>query len=320
MICSAVLCVIAMASTADSADAVSVAPLRFSNFSSEALQQWQTQTRQKLATILKIDGARLSTPDLQSNVLSTTEKGTYTKREIELQAIPGKSTLVTVTIPKRTTQEPLPAVVCIPGHQGKREDVHDKTSIYKGFAQILAESGFVTASISVGQHEKQPTSGTLMGERLLELMTVVDYLTQMPEVNPERMGCAGLSLGGEMAMWLGAMDTRIHATLTSGFLTCMDQMEHNHCMCWKEEGLRDWVDFSDIYALIAPRLLLCQLGENEPPNQFPPSLGGNVFKELKKAYEVAGVPDNAKFVVHSGAHEVDLPSLITFFEKTLSNP
>lgn len=53
-----------------------------------------------------------------------------------------------------------------------------------------------------------------MAERLWDLMRCVDYLQSMPQVDDSRIGCAGLSLGGEMAMWLGAMDERIAATVS----------------------------------------------------------------------------------------------------------
>ena len=33
------------------------------------------------------------------------------------------------------------------------------------------------------------------------------------------IGCLGNSLGGEMVMWLAAMDDRAKATVSSGFLT-----------------------------------------------------------------------------------------------------
>ena len=69
-------------------------------------------------------------------------------------------------------------------------------------------------------------------------------------------------------MWLGALDTRLAATVSSGFLTTMDQMEQNHCMCWKFEGLRALVDYADIYSLTAPRALQCQNGLREGPTDF----------------------------------------------------
>ena len=122
-----------------------------------------------------------------------------------------------------------------------------------------------------------------------------------------------------MAMWLGATDERMLATVSSGFLTRMDQMEHGHCMCWKLDGLRELVDFPDIYALTAPRALLCQNGSKEPPSQFPPSIARQVLPEIQAAYSDLGHADNVALLVHDGAHEIELPSLLKFFEKHLGH-
>ena len=113
-------------------------------------------------------------------------------------------------------------------------------------------------------------------------------------------------------------DTRIRATVSAGFLTVMDQMEQNHCMCWKFDGLRERVDFADIYSLIAPRALLCQIGEQEPPTQFTPTLAKSAFSELQVIYEDMGVPDKAELYIHPGAHEIHLDTLVSFFEKYLA--
>ena len=97
----------------------------------------------------------------------------------------------------------------------------------------------------------------------------------------------------------------------------MDQMEKNHCMCWKFPGLRELVDFSDIYSLIAPRALLCQNGLKEPPSQFPVSIAREAMKEIKLIYRDFEQPKKVALVAHEGGHEIHLPSLLTFFEKHL---
>ena len=156
-----------------------------------------------------------------------------------------------------------------------------------------------------------------MGERLWDLQRCVDYLEAMPEVDRKRIGCAGLSLGGEMAMWLGAMDERIAATVSAGFLTVMDQMEQNHCLCWKFDGLRELVDFADIYSMIAPRPLMCQNGLLEPETQFYVPLAKKAMKEIRVAYSDFECPEKMLLQIHDGGHEIDLPSLLSFFEDHL---
>ncbi len=118
-------------------------------------------------------------------------------------------------------------------------------------------------------------------------------------------------------MWLAAMDTRIAACVSSGFLTVMDHMEHNHCPCWKFEGLRELADFADIYSLAAPRPLQCQNGLAEPPTQFNVPLAREAMRETRLIYADLGKPENVELAVHRGGHEIDLPDLLAFFAKHL---
>jgi len=118
-----------------------------------------------------------------------------------------------------------------------------------------------------------------------------------------------------MSMWLAAMDERIAACVSSGFLTTMDQMQYDHCMCWKFDGLRELVDFADIFSLIAPRPLQCQNGLREEPHMFVVPLARQAIKEIRVAYADFGQPANATLAIHRGEHEIDLPSLVEFFNR-----
>jgi hypothetical protein len=142
----------------------------------------------------------------------------------------------------------------------------------------------------------------------------------MKEVDRARIGCAGLSLGGEMSMWLAAMDPRIAACVSSGFLTTMDQMEYDHCMCWTFDGLRELVDFADIFGLIAPRPLQCQNGLREAPFMFVVPLARQAMDEIRPVYAALGRPGSVELAIHRGEHEIDLPSLVEFFRTRLATP
>jgi hypothetical protein len=259
---------------------------------------------------------------------SRADRGTYYIMEVEINSTPGRRIRVIVTVPS-SKAESVPAVVCIGGHgsdlyspyapntiagqdPGKKSD-----SIYKGFGTILAETGYVTISTTVSQHKVYEKGRLLMAERLWDLIRCIDYLQSIPEVDKRRIGCGGLSLGGEMAMWLGAMDERIAATVSAGFLTTMEHMEQNHCMCWKFDGLREQVDFADIYSLIAPRPLQCQNGILEPASQFYVPLARRAMEEIRIIYKDLDRPENVVLDVHEGGHVIDLPGLIYFFEKHL---
>ena len=134
-----------------------------------------------------------------------------------------------------------------------------------------------------------------------------------------RIGCAGLSLGGEMAMWLGALDERLAATVSCGFLTTMDQLEQGHCMCWKTDGLRERVDFADIYALTAPRALQCQNGLAEPPPDFCVPLARRAIAQVARTYADLAAADAAVLHVHEGGHTVDVPAMVAFLQQRLAS-
>ena len=283
--------------------------------------RWQKDLRTDFARLLNLTDLISNKKNIPLNPveIKSEDKGPYISKEIEINSTPTRRIRIILTIPHHTSQPltSLPSVVCIHGHGGKPYSVYDLNSPYKAFAAELASKGFVTIAAVVSQHVIYEEGRTLMGERLWDLMRCVDYLETLPEVDPKRIGCGGLSLGGEMAMWLGAMDTRMKATVSSGFLTRMDQMEKGHCMCWKFPGLRELVDYADIYSLTAPRALQCQNGLKEPAADFTVALAEEAMKEIRLIYSDLKHPERVTLVAHPEGHVVDVPSLLTFFTQNL---
>ncbi len=296
--------------------------MRYEPGTPEAARAWQERVRAELATLLHIDdlaGKRDAVP-LEPETRTREGRDGYALETVSLRATPGRTFTAVVVRPERV-EAPLAAVVCIHGHGGNRMTPFDPAKKeYRLFGEVLARRGYVVISTDVGQHEVYEPGRTLMGERLWDLIRCVDYLHTLPEVDARRIGCAGLSLGGEMAMWLGAMDPRVTATSSCGFLTVMDQMEQNHCMCWKFDGLRERVDFADIYALVAPRPLQCQNGRQEPETQFTVSLAKQALAEIRPIYRDLNAEDNVTLHVHDGGHEIDIEALTDFVEKHLGAP
>ena len=285
--------------------------------SEEDALKWQIEVRSQLFTLLKMDDLiAQDKPGIDPSVIKTEDRSNYIIKELEINSTSTRRIKIIITIPK-TTKKNLPAVVCIAGHGGNRYSIYEKESIYHGFATELAKKEIITISADVGQHNVYEPNRTLMGERLWNLMRCVDYLESLPMVDKSRIGCAGLSLGGEMVMWLGAMDERIKVAVSSGFLTYMDQMEQDHCMCWKFDGLRELVDYPDIYSLIAPRFLQCQNGLKEPPIGFTPKLAKEALKEIKPIYIDLKKGGNVELVIHEGGHEIALLELLAFFNEHL---
>ena len=294
--------------------------MQYTSRSAEEARDWQSAVRAELLDRLRLVDlvkSRGSIP-LQARALAAEQRDGFVLQDVRLRSTPGR--FITVSIARsRDTEGALPAVVCIHGHGGNRRTAFDpEADQYKLFGTELVRRGFVVISADVGQHEVYEPGRILMGERLWDLIRCVDYLQTLPEVDAARIGCAGLSLGGEMAMWLAAMDERIAATVSAGFLTLMDQMEQNHCMCWKFDGLRELVDFPDIYSLIAPRPLQCQNGLKEPPTQFTVPLARKAMDQVRLICKDLDAEDNVTLLVHDGGHEIALEPLLSFLSETLA--
>lgn len=292
--------------------------MKYTSRSETEAVAWQKNLRSKLLKSLKLEKLMSQRSDISfdAKVVRIENRGTYELREVEINSTPTRRIRLHLTIPKNVSA-PFPAVVSIHGHGGKPLSVYDTTTNYKGFAHELASRGYVTIAPIVSQHDVYEKGNLLMGERLFDCLRSADYVESMKDVDKTRIGCAGLSLGGEMAMWLAAIDTRMQATVSSGFLTNMDQLEKDHCMCWKFPGLREHADFADIYSLIAPRALMCQNGLKEPPSQFYVPIAREAWAEVQTIYRDMKSPENIVFDVHDGPHEVHLKSLLNFFDKFL---
>jgi dienelactone hydrolase len=107
----------------------------------------------------------------------------------------------------------------------------------------------------------------IMGYEVQKMMSLVDWLKQQAGEDA-RIGIAGYAEGGMIAMYTAAVDTRIDATLVSGYFKSRQEL-------WKEPIYRlVWAllhEFGDaeIASLIAPRGLVVEYSE-EPKVDGPP--------------------------------------------------
>jgi len=293
------------------------------------VNQWQRTARTTLFALMAIDDLVAANSHdrqgrgamaLHPKVIATRQLSGSRRYDMTIASRPDRSIPVVLTIPDGAGEGTTPAVICLHGHGGNRNIVYDAQSIYHGFATELAQRGFVTVSTDVGQHDVQDSTRTLMGERLWDCMRLVDLVESRQEVDPRRIGCAGLSLGGEMAMWLGAMDTRIQATISCGFLTTMENLRDGHCMCWDFPGLQRRYEFVDIYGLIAPRALQCQNGRLERlPGGFPVDLARPAMDQIRQVYETLGARESAALFVHDSGHVFDVDGALPFLKNALGS-
>lgn len=104
-------------------------------------------------------------------------------------------------------------------------------------------------------------SGTSwMGIVLHDDRRAVEVLASLPEADPERIGCLGLSGGGYRATYLTGMEPRIKACVITGWMTTLpttlDITHSVHRALFDAFGLHAKLDHPDIASLAAPATAL----------------------------------------------------------------
>ena len=91
-------------------------------------------------------------------------------------------------------------------------------------------------------------------------MRTVDYLLTRPEVDPRRIGCQGVSMGGYRSLFLAALDARIRAACVVGFMSTTRPMIHahldTHSFVHFLPAIHRYLDWPDVASLTAPRSLM----------------------------------------------------------------
>ncbi|HVR72361.1 MAG TPA: alpha/beta hydrolase family protein [Vicinamibacteria bacterium] len=137
----------------------------------------------------------------------------------------------------------------------------------------------------------------------------VDYLASRPEVDPARIGCLGLSMGGLRTIHLAALDDRIKAAVAVGWMTSFPPQLERHVrntigFTKLVPGLYRHLDYPDVASLAAPTPLLVINGSQDA--LFAPAGVQASFEKLAACYLKAGAPDNVKTRLYDAPHEFNL--------------
>jgi dienelactone hydrolase len=134
----------------------------------------------------------------------------------------------------------------------------------------------------------------------------VDYLARRPEVDPTRIGCVGLSLGGLRTVHLAALDDRIKVAVAVGWMTSFPPQLKRHVrntigFTKLVPGLYKYLDYPDVAALAVPTPLLVINGSKDA--LFEPSAVQASFEKLASCYKKAGAPDLVRTRLYDTPHE-----------------
>lgn len=158
---------------------------------------------------------------------------------------------------------------------------------------------------------------TLIGERVWDIMRLIDYAATRPDIDTSRIVITGNSGGGTVTLFAAAVETRISIAVPGAyFCTFADSIGSiHHCPCNYFPGMMELAEMPEIAGLIAPRPFLAVNGKDDPI--FPIRGTQAAFEQLKRIYTVAGAADRCELYIGDGGHRYFAEPVWPFVSKWL---
>jgi len=272
---------------------------------------WQERARARLCELVEAQQPRYSTEEvpLDFQLGEPEDKGAYTLYKASFQGNTKEGTRHACLFAVPKGDGPFPAMLCIHGHGGSAEAAFDPKGIYHGFADRFARGGYVVLAPSFPHRE-------YCAMMLWDLFRCVDVLASRREVDPERMGVGGLSMGGEWTMWIAACDERLKAAVVSGWMcTTEGVFSVPNCACWELPGFVELMDVCEVHVLVAPRPVLFESAEFD--TCFPIRYTKEGYARIRAGYQVFGAEDACRQDVWPSGHEWHGVVAYPFVDKVL---
>ncbi|MCB1021943.1 MAG: acetylxylan esterase [Acidobacteria bacterium] len=314
-------------------DELEHAPLsmRFTGSTPDDVRAWERRFRSKLAELLgpHRPPARWDAVSVERAELDDHSRELFLFRAQGLPELP-----VWILTPKGRSGK-RPGVVALHGHGPFGHDAvagvdttperkEDIEKFHYDYGRQLAKRGYVVATpcftpfgrrlddrkryggddaCAVSFLRLQILGKVLMAENLRDALWSFEALRQHDQVDPERIGCVGLSYGGRMTMLTSAMEERIRVAVCSGALNVMQERMRVRYSCGAQviPGLLEYGDVPEIAGLIAPRPAVWEVGSRDglmAKDWIEPA-----WERIERVYSAAGVADRLIRDDFDGAHQ-----------------
>ncbi|WP_073207017.1 alpha/beta hydrolase family protein [Xylanibacter ruminicola] len=337
-------------------------PMAWGNSSIKNFSKWKKAARQKVFDCM-LTPPPAPADGYNVTVLAEEQRNGYKARKIEIQLSKYYKVPAYVLIPDG--KGPFPAVNALHDHGahlfiGKEKmirplacetdevkaDAEAWLAGYEGqfFGDYLAQHGYVVFSADApmwgerGQKEGarrdryDMIAGNMMmyGIDLSAYMTYDDmagteYLAQMPEVDANRIGCTGWSMGAYRAWMLSALSDRIKVgTAICWMVTTDEQMGFKYdrtenggfANCFP--GLRRWLDYPHVASIACPKPMLFINGSQD--KLFPVAGVEKAFSTMHDTWKSQGADDKLETEIWDMPHSCPLKAqqrVLDFFDKYL---
>ena len=347
---------------ADSLIAALDYPLAWGNSNIRSFSEWKRVARQKVFDCMLMPPPAPS-DGYEAKVLFEEQRDGYTARKIEISLSRFYTVPAYVLIPDG--KGPFPAVNCLHDHGahlfiGKEKiirplacedslvikDAEEWLQGYGGqyFGDYLAKNGYVVFSADApmwgerGQEEGpcreryDMIAGNMMmyGIDMSAWMTYDDisgteYLASMPEVDANRIGCTGWSMGAYRAWMLSALSERIKVGAAICWMVTTDeQMSFKYSRTENGgfanciPGLRRWMDYPHIASIACPKPMLFINGKQD--KLFPVAGVEKAFAVMHETWKSQGAGNNIETELWDMPHSCPKTAqerVLQFFKKHL---
>ncbi len=269
---------------------------------------------------------------LRPKIRETTQYEGYRIESLTYDVEVGQSVPALVLIPDDVSPtKPAPAIAVWHQHAGqwhlgKSEPAGLAGNPMHHTGAVLAREGYVVlCPDALCFEERQDPSDQLKGgdyerfeflrytvagkcmawKNILDMRRAIDYLIERPEVDSERIGCYGHSMGSTHTWLVGPHELRIKAFVGNCCLPTYAAIHDKkllHCFPNFVPGIHSHGDTPDIAALIAPRALHLNFGEKDGGSPIDEVRRG--VKVITRAYEAVHAEKNFSYYIEDGSGHV----------------
>jgi dienelactone hydrolase len=237
-----------------------------------------------------------------------------------------------------------PVVVCQHGLEGVPHDTitDDPKSggygPYKAFSARLAERGFIVFAphnpyrgrdaFRVLQRKANPLGKSLFSVIIAQHDRILDWLSEQPFVDPQRIGFYGLSYGGKTAMRVPAVLDRYVLSICSAdfnewILKNVTTESPYSYLFTIEYEMPEWnlghtFNYAEMAALIAPRPFMVERGHDD--GVAPDEWVAYEFAKVRRLYAKLGIPEKTEIEFFNGPHSINGLGTFKFLHRHLNWP
>ena len=210
------------------------------------------------------------------------DKDAWTGYEVVLDVFPDVVAYGVLLMPRGIAEgEKRPVVVCQHGLEGRPQDtIEGDKRAYHDFSAKLAERGFIVFApqnvyifqdrFRTLQRKANPLKKTLFSVIVPQHQQIVNWLSTLPQVDPQRIGFYGLSYGGKSAMRIPPLVSQYSLSICSAdfndwiWKNASNRSRYSYLWTGEYEifefDLGQTYNYSEMAALIAPRPFMVERG------------------------------------------------------------